>query len=392
MAAIASQIVLFGFSLYKAALEFSSLGTATAGGFTSPVSVYSALALALAAAGPNSPTHSEMLKVMLPSTNVTDTAAAETDLNQQLTTLQTQLRAAAGNGSELLLANGLWVAKSLGIKSAFQAGFADSLMHTFQAPVREVSSVTEINDWAAEATKGLITKAIPEGTPFDFVLTNTLYFKGLWEYPFKIESTLNKPFTTDTNEVVQVPMMRKLFKSSEALQYTAVEGSYQAVRLPYRGGKFSAIAILPDQSRSDLGAFLGADVDLTFLLAPGSWQRPKGGQIDVSLPKFKIQTQTSLAKALSHLGMKAAFTPAANFSHGLTQPWHISDVIHMVVVEVDETGTEAAATTAVVMRNAALVGQRPLQLIFDRPFLLLVVHDDSQLPIFLGKVKDPSAA
>lgn len=94
----------------------------------------------------------------------------------------------------------------------------------------------------------------------------------------------------------QVPMMRKLFKSSEALQYTAVEGSYQAVRLPYRGGKFSAIAILPDQSRSDLGAFLGADVDLTFLLAPGSWQRPKGGQIDVSLPKFKIQTQTSLAK------------------------------------------------------------------------------------------------
>lgn len=28
--------------------------------------------------------------------------------------------------------------------------------------------------------------------------------------------------------------------------------------------------------------------------------------------------------------MKAAFTPAANFSHGLTQPWHISDVIHMV--------------------------------------------------------------
>lgn len=84
-------------------------------------------------AGPNSPTHSEMLKVMLPSTNVTDTAAAETDLNQQLTTLQTQLRAAAGNGSELLLANGLWVAKSLGIKSAFQAGFADSLMHTFQA-------------------------------------------------------------------------------------------------------------------------------------------------------------------------------------------------------------------------------------------------------------------
>lgn len=61
-------------------------------------------------------------------------------------------------------------------------------------------------------------------------------------------------------------------------------------------------------------------------------------------------------------------------------------------MEVDETGTEAAATTAVVMRNAALVGQRPLQLIFDRPFLLLVVHDDSQLPIFLGKVKDPSAA
>lgn len=58
------------------------------------------------------------------------------------------------------------------------------------------------------------------------------------------------------------------------------------------------------------------------------------------------------------------------------------------VVEVDEKGTEAAATTAIMMVRAMLLP--PEELTFDRPFVFCVAHDASASPLFVGGVADPS--
>lgn len=58
--------------------------------------------------------------------------------------------------------------------------FAPSACHTvinMQAEAQVAESVDVINAWAAQVTKGLITMAVPPGTPFDVVLTNAVYFK-----------------------------------------------------------------------------------------------------------------------------------------------------------------------------------------------------------------------
>ena len=67
---------------------------------------------------------------------------------------------------------------------------------------------------------------------------------------------------------------------------------------------------------------------------------------------------------------------------------HISDVIHKALIEVSEEGTVAAAATAVIMKTRSL-GPPPLRLTFDRPFLMLVVHTPTGLPMFMGRFNLP---
>ena len=62
-----------------------------------------------------------------------------------------------------------------------------------------------------------------------------------------------------------------------------------------------------------------------------------------------------------------------------------------VFIQVDEKGTEAAAVTALVMRAVSLPPPAP-EVLFNRPFLFMVVDDSSGTVLFLGAVKDPSKA
>ena len=67
---------------------------------------------------------------------------------------------------------------------------------------------------------------------------------------------------------------------------------------------------------------------------------------------------TSLKTVLKQLGVHLAFTPASGLGNVLKRrsgnplvnaPVFVSDVLHSVVVKVDEEGTVAAAVTTVIM-------------------------------------------
>ena len=95
-------------------------------------------------------------------------------------------------------------------------------------------------------------------------------------------------------------------------------------------------------------------------------------QLDLSMPKFKIESSIGLADHLDAMGMKDAFIPGiADFS-GMdgTHDLYISAVQHKAFIEVDETGTEAAAATAVVVGIESMPIDEPLKVNIDRPFIL----------------------
>jgi serpin B len=82
----------------------------------------------------------------------------------------------------------------------------------FKATARPATSVSDINTWVKEATRGLIKELLPAGTPFHLVLTNALYFKGMWEHAFDAGVTRPHPFKLLTGKPVTVQMMDCKFK------------------------------------------------------------------------------------------------------------------------------------------------------------------------------------
>ncbi len=95
-----------------------------------------------------------------------------------------------------------------------------------------------------------------------------------------------------------------------------------------------------------------------------------------------------LAEVLKNLGMTDPFGAAADLS-GIdgTRDLVITDVVHKGFVAIDETGTEAAAATAVIIGDTS--APLPQTLHVDRPFLILIRDISTGAILFIGRVVDP---
>jgi serpin B len=113
--------------------------------------------------------------------------------------------------------------------------------------------------------------------------------------------------------------------------------------------------------------------------------------VKVSLPRFRNESAFDLAQTLGNLGMSTALSEAADFS-GMTgqRDLYIDAVIHKAFVEVNESGTEAAAATAVAMGLTSAPADRPLEVKVDRPFIYLIRDTQTGAVLFVGRVLDPA--
>ena len=114
-------------------------------------------------------------------------------------------------------------------------------------------------------------------------------------------------------------------------------------------------------------------------------------QVDLVMPKFEFESEFALEEPLAAMGMPVAFTMGADFSGMTGNPeLYISDVVHKAFVSVDESGTEAAAATAVIMDLTA-APQTPVEVTIDRPFIFLIRDIETGAVLFVGRVLNPDA-
>jgi serpin B len=288
---------------------------------------------------------------------------------------------------QLRVANALWAAEG----EHFEPKFV-SLMHTYYSgDFRTVNfanteqSRAEINHWVAEKTAGKIQQLLHPGdtTPLTrLVLTNAIYFKGDWSYPFNEKFTDPAAFTTSNGAKKQVPMMHQTYR----FRYTETD-KLQALELPYAGDQLSMLILLPRAGARDPWSDLIAEKIQQLRL------KMQSTEVEVFLPRFKVEARLSLGPTLSGMGMPDAFDPnAADFS-GITgkKDLFISKVLHQAVVEVNEKGTEAAAATAVVVAPKAMPGRRVAPPVFraDHPFFYMITYKSSDSLLFMGRLSDP---
>ena len=162
----------------------------------------------------------------------------------------------------------------------------------------------------------------------------------------------------------------------------------QAVELPYKESDLALLVVLPKagEAVSNLESSLNGDAfdALARSLSPRA--------VNLALPKFTFAWGRSVKPELSALGISTAFGDQADFrglSPSSKEPLYVSDVFHKAFVLVDESGTEAAAATGVIVATRALVVTHPIELRVDRPFLLFVRNTKTGAVLFAGRVAKP---
>lgn len=111
-------------------------------------------------------------------------------------------------------------------------------------------------------------------------------------------------------------------------------------------------------------------------------------EVNVHLPKFKLEESYDLNSHLAHLGIEDLFSRKADLS-GMsgTRDLFISKVVHKSFVEVNEEGTEAAAATAGIATFAMLMHEE--NFVADHPFIFFIRHNPSSHILFLGRLSSP---
>jgi serpin B len=267
--------------------------------------------------------------------------------------------------------------------------YLDALASKFGAGLRLVDfkgdpagSCSEINSWVSNQTEGRITKMLDSLDPLTrLVLVNAIYLKAPWLEPFDESGTKDAPFTRTDATQVSVPTMSVYLNEA---RYASGTG-WQAVELPYVNPALAMTIIVPD----DLAAFERGLSGKSFAKIAAALEN---ADVNLTLPRFKIETKSDLSATLAKVGMPLAFDPgSADFSGITTQEkLYIAKVIHQADISVDEKGTEASAATAVVMAAGAMPGG-PVTMHVDRPFIFALRDTNTGAILFLGRVVDPSA-
>ena len=353
----------------------------------SPYSV--AVALAMTRNGARGDTAAEMDRVL----HTGDPLRLNAGLGATEALLETRsgpVRTADGTTAELSLriANSLWGQHDV----AWQTAFLDTLARDYGAGMRLVDYRTaaepareQINAWTGEQTRGKIDELIPPGALnrlTRLVLVNAVYLKAPWRQPFAPDRTRAAPFTRPDGSIVQAPTMTEEIVEA---RYGRVDG-WQAVELRYAGDALAMTVVLPDRALAEFDARLD-EARLAQVLGSVA----PVGRVALSLPKWTFRTGAALKDALSALGMPTAFAERkADFSGmAAAEKLLIDDVLHEGFIAVDEAGTEAAAATAVMMRTESMP-VADVEMVVDRPFLF-VIHDvATAVPLFIGRVTDPT--
>jgi serpin B len=390
-----SELILgnttFAFNLYQ------SLKAARENIIFSPYSI--SLAMAMAYAGAKGETEKQMQEVMHFTLPQEELHATFHQLNYKLVTRGQGSGSGESSPSKLNIASSFWGQ----VGHPFLQEFLDTLEENYggvkfvdfaKAPE---NSRRLINEWVSEQTNGKIQDFLPPGSitpPIRVVLTTALYFSAKWIYQFYPQITSDKEFYLLDNRTVLVPMMHqcKVFRYAEDSDCQVIELPYGRPYDPQKpeerpSPEFSMVIILPKP-----GLFEKVEASLNGGRINELLKSLQDKKVSLTMPKFSYECKYSLNEYLAALGMSDPFLQSkADFSgmDGARDIW-LDDVRHKAFISVDEYGTEAAATTLILIAGAPPVNEEIKIMNINRPFVFFIRDFDTGTILFMGRVLDPT--
>ena len=278
--------------------------------------------------------------------------------------------------SKMQIANSIWMRQNdLTVKKDFLQANANYYgADAYQGPF-DAQTLKDINGWVEDKTDGMIEKIIDVLDPSAaMVIVNTVLFDAKWDTAYRDSQVISDTFHAYSGEEQSVKMMH----SSE---YRYIADKYATGFLKhYKDKNYSFAALLPNEGL-DVYDYISS-LDGKKLLA--TLENVSSEKVSVGIPRFSHEYSLVMNDVLQAMGMESAFGADADFSAMAEQAVYIDEVLHKTYIEVTEKGTRAAAASSTATKNAGI--EDPKVVYLDRPFVYMIIDNQTNLPIFMGVV------
>ncbi|KAH0620393.1 hypothetical protein JD844_020801 [Phrynosoma platyrhinos] len=344
--------------------------------FFSPFSI--STAFAMVALGARSKTQSQIYEGLAFNLSVMEENVIHKGFHQLL-----QVLSNPNNKAQVNTGNALFIEESLKVLPKFLEDIKG--LYTAEGFSSNFSNSTatekQINEYVQNKTHGKITQAVEDLDPSSvMVLVNYIFFKAHWENPFDKDYTREEDFFPDANTTVKVQMM---YRQGYYNFLYDNDLSCWVVEVPYKGDT-SAFFILPDDGKmKQVEGALSVET-----LA--KWKASLTlREIHLLIPKLSISASYNVKELLQKMGITDAFSDNADLS-GITGECNlkVSKAVHKAVVDIRESGTEAAAVT--VIEISPRFGGPSTSIKYNHPFLFLIINKSTHTVLFAGKIVNPT--
>jgi serine protease inhibitor len=293
------------------------------------------------------------------------------------------------NGTQVVLANAIWLSKDSGIIPAYQYAykrdfFSDIQLINFQGSF--VSILKDINEWTSNSTNRHISQIVGSqdlSEDTHLILTTTFYLKGIWQNIFSIRKTERKPFYISSNRTKQVEMM---YTSGQYPLFTTEK--LTLIEIPYLSEEgstpqYSLVILLPKELmgwQTVLAEFVNKNWK--------EWNKKLTPQmIKLGLPRFRVEQRLVLDSILKGMGIKEIFNDKADLAGISSEHLHLNRFLHKALIQIEEEGSQS--------RISGLNGKESTEeateqeWLVDHPFFFLIIERSTQSILSIGRILQP---
>jgi len=263
----------------------------------------------------------------------------------------------------------------------------DYYASVFQGDLGSAEMNASLQGWLNDQTGNLLKNYVnqielPEESAL--ALATTIFYQTGWTENFSEKATVTKTFHAPDGDI-----------SWAFLSKSIRNGTY------YQGVDFGAVAlhlddgskmwlVLPNEGKTPADILKSGNAATMILLDVN--RNTVNAQINLSVPRFDVSSQTDLKPILERLGITDVFGASADFTPILPdrKDIYLGKADHAARVVIDEQGVTGAAYTIMTVYATGLIQKPDLIIDFtlDRPFLFLIESKDG-LPTFAGVVNQP---
>ncbi len=341
----------------------------------SPISVIYALGMTTNGASNN--TKEQMENVICPGLSIDE-------YNKYLKTLADDYAEANGDDLSINIANSIWFKENnIGVDEEFLKIVKQYYDAAVYSEKFDQETLNNINAWIEEKTNGMIKEGLDYISPDAVMyLINAVVFEGKWKEAYEEYQVDEQGKFTNSNSVEETVAM---LHSTESLYCES--GDAKAVIKEYKGGRFAFVGILPNED-IDVNDYVANLTSDKYRELMDSCTREY--DVNTVIPEFTIDYSTELSEVMKSLGMVDAFDSDKADLSGLGEAageLYINRIIHKTHIELDRTGTKAAAVTIVEINSESAAEPAEVkEVILDRPFAFAIIDTETNIPLFIGTV------